>query len=213
MLLVDFSPELLVHIQSFLHPLDVASFRQVRSCFLWPRDSDLLTYHVKTCSRCYEASTERLVWMSGLLVVANDYNIYSHTFPLDTMTRADLERATLAPFRFISRLWKELDPGKPLEPASTRVIQPTMGSVATKHGGTNFCRVTVVPGGRFILTARERSLIDLWELGISPEATIRHMGAADVLGDAKTRGGGRLQVIQPDSSSRLLMLVQVTTTR
>jgi hypothetical protein len=140
----------------------------------------------------------------------NDYNIYSHTFPLAAMKRFDLERATLTPFRFISRLWKELDRDKPMAPVSARVILPIMGPIAG-HKWTademKFCKVTVVPGGRFILTARKCSLIELWDLGHSPETTVRHMGeAAVVFGNGLDIGSAPLQVIQPGPSSRLLML-------
>ncbi|KAJ7666059.1 hypothetical protein DFH06DRAFT_266202 [Mycena polygramma] len=117
------------------------------------------------------ATGHRTVWMDALRRVCAAHEASVLTFPIENMSRTDLEHAATSPARFIAHISNDR-PADALVPAfSTRLFQYRLPKLATGNpGDIEFMRL--IPGGRYLVTATAVGRISLWDLGHSPAAII-----------------------------------------
>ncbi|KIM91317.1 hypothetical protein PILCRDRAFT_810578 [Piloderma croceum F 1598] len=140
------SLDIIVHIFSFVQPLDIIPVRQ-------------------TCKTLSYASRERIVWMNALRRVCARHGVFAPTFPIADMTVLQLEHSATSPTRLLARIRRDLPTGS---------IQPMCTRMLTKLPATSAFHDTIlVPGGRFLFTRSPGNIIELWDLGFSPDSVIR----------------------------------------
>ncbi|KAJ7593121.1 hypothetical protein C8J56DRAFT_1162073 [Mycena floridula] len=149
---LSLAPELLFRIFHFLDCRDILSCRKCNK-----------TLH--------QATQQRIVWIDALLSVCCEYNVSAFTFPVDRMSLKALEYAATAHFRFTRRLWDGLHEDM-LEPESIRILALSPRNHPALHIG-EFCDLMLIPGGRFLLTATDTGLIQLWDLGFIPTTFLK----------------------------------------
>jgi hypothetical protein len=106
----------------------------------------------KTCKALEYATRKRIVWVAALHRVCIDNTLFLPSFPILDMSDLELERAAMAP-----RRWIELNQhsnSEMLHPRTTRIINCyTINS-----------HYFMVPGGRYLVTASCDGL-SVWDLG------------------------------------------------
>jgi hypothetical protein len=112
--------------------------------------------------------------MQALRKLVYDANIYVPTFPIDSMSLAQLEHAATADYRFTSFMRSHLKSDdningddRPLPGYTTRLLSFNHGS-ADRFGTAQY----LVPGGRFLLASTDDGVLGCWDLGYSPDTAI-----------------------------------------
>ena len=119
-------------------------------------DCQWLIRYIKTCKALELATRKRIVWMSVLHRVCIDNTLFLPSFPIPDMSDLELERAAMAPHRWIElcgafQMQHSNDVSEMLRPRTTRIIEDSIVSLF------------IVPGGRYMVTAGSGLLV--WDLG------------------------------------------------
>ena len=117
-----------------------------------------LRYIIKTCKALELATRKRIVWVVALHRLCLDNTLFLPSFPIPDMSDLELERAAMAPRRwleFCGVLQKQLsnDFSEVIRPRTTRIIEDA-----------NKSQFFIVPGGRYLVTAGYYGLF-VWDLG------------------------------------------------
>lgn len=137
---------------------------------------------LQCCKKLHQVSNERIVWINALRNVCSQHGVSPVTFPVDQMTLLELEAAATSHYRFNSRLWNGLtDDEEVLEPEAIRVLALSPRSHPSIASVGNFTNVKLIPGGRFLLTATDVGLIQLWDLGHAPDILIQRQALATLV--------------------------------
>lgn len=194
----------LIQILSFLAPQDIISLRKVsrENVYLFQLDV------IAQCSKALSAASKvRIVWMNALRRVCLHHEAFGPTFPLEKMTLLDLEHATTSPDRLAGRLRRQL-PGGRVEPLATRILKPHRpvqpSDVAPDQDLGQFHDLALVSGGRFLITSTSSGVVQMWDLGYSPNMLIKPFPLAslleqDLIMDMLTQS-------TPDGTVRLLLI-------
>lgn len=129
---------------------------------------------------------------------------------MDEMSLTELEYATTSHYRFTARLWDELGDQQPLSPIAIRILKlhpPRNRSLPSPGGFNGFM---LIPGGRFLITSTDRNMIQLWDLGFTPDMLIRNRALASVLVDDLNHGFELL--VQPSSDGLGIILLTTSST-
>ena len=120
----------------------------------------LRTYYDKTCQALELATRKRIVWVAALHRVCLDNTVFLPSFPIHDMTDLELERAALAP-----RKWIELCHGDALHSSdsSVLVLHPRTTRIIINNKYPHISEFFMVPGGRYLVTAGRFLLV--WDLG------------------------------------------------
>ena len=114
----------------------------------------MLKTYCKTCKALELATRKRIVWMTVLHQVCIDNTIFLPSFPIPDMSNLELERAAMAPRRWIELCGEQhSNDFSELHPQTTRIIED--------HALVN--SLFIVPGGRYLVTAGNG--IFVWDLG------------------------------------------------
>jgi hypothetical protein len=151
--LANTSLDLQITICMFLHPADILALRKVcHQSTLNPSFGYLR--HNKTCKALELATRQRIVWVAALHRVCLDNTLFLPSFPIPDMSDLELERAAMAPRRWVELTGKQRsnDFSEMLHPRTTRII----------NNGDNL-RLFIVPGGRYLVTAGNGLFV--WDLG------------------------------------------------
>ena len=112
----------------------------------------LTVRHIKTCKALELATRKRIVWVAVLHRVCIDNTLFLPSFPIPDMSDLELERAAMAPRRWIKLCGAyQKQPSNELCPRTTRNIQNGVKSLF------------IVPGGRYLVTAGNGLFV--WDLG------------------------------------------------
>ncbi|KAJ7689473.1 hypothetical protein B0H17DRAFT_1066715 [Mycena rosella] len=151
----EFPMDTLIHIQSFMDPADIISFRQ--------------------CSKIMASATvHRTVWMDALRRVCAAHEVSILTYPMENMSLADLEHAATSPARFIAQISKDRAADDLIPAFSTRLFEPRLpkSSSPTEPLLGNVSMMRLIPGGRYLVTSSDTAHVCVWDLGYSPAAVI-----------------------------------------
>ncbi|KAJ7827020.1 hypothetical protein B0H14DRAFT_3721850 [Mycena olivaceomarginata] len=144
----EFPMDTLIHIQSFMGPIDIIALRQ--------------------CSKLMaSATTHRTVWLDALRRVCTAHEVSVLTYPMENMSLRDLEHAATSPARFIAQISKEWAEGDVIPAFHTRLFQPRLPKSAPGNLGET-ALMRLVPGGRYLVTATDLARISVWDLGWRP---------------------------------------------
>jgi len=137
--------------------------------------------------------------MNALRLVCVHHGIFAPTFPVASMTLPQLEHAATSPMRFLTRLRRDL-PTEPIRPVCTRVL--TKLPAESEFEGT-----FLIPGGRFLITRSSRHLVELWDLGFTPDSVISSQPVASL---QFTEGNVLMLGVQPTGDGLgISMMVEV----
>lgn len=105
----------------------------------------------------FSLTFERRLWISVFLRFCRDRGLYVLSYPINTMSVVDIERAIFAR-SFATRLEAVQDNGE--DPISPRRVR----SLRTRDDDTfqSFC---VAPGGRFVVTETTNCTLQIWDFG------------------------------------------------
>ena len=111
---------------------------------------------IQTCKVLELATRKRTVWLAVLHRVCLDNALFLPSFPILDMSDLELERAAMAPHRWIElcgtfQKQNSNDFSEILRPRTSRVIRHMINSLF------------IVPGGRYLVTAG--SGLFVWDLG------------------------------------------------
>ncbi|KAJ7167449.1 hypothetical protein C8R43DRAFT_175816 [Mycena crocata] len=150
----EFPFDTLIHIQSFMAPIDIISLR-------------------RTSKTMASATRHRTVWMNALRRVCAAHEVSMLTYPLEKMTLADLEHAATSPGRFIAQISKDRATDDLIPAFSTRLFEPPsdFGEV---------CQMRIIPGGRYLVTSSSTARLCVWDLGYGPAAVINPCPLASI---------------------------------
>ncbi|KAF9009919.1 hypothetical protein BDQ17DRAFT_1347142 [Cyathus striatus] len=139
-LLLLLPPDLFVHLVRYFDPQDILSIR-------------------RSCKSLQSATYERSIWVLFLLRICSSSSVFLPSFPMESMSSKELERAVLVPEKFTSLIKQQTlqQPGS-LNPTMTRTIRSEYP----------VWKVLLVPGGRFLITFSPR-LVSLWDLGVDKD--------------------------------------------
>ena len=120
--------------------------------------------HSQCCKALSTMSNERTIWMAAARRLRTDYLAFGCSYQFEDMPTLGLENVATAPYRFSARLRTEFV-AKTLQPIVTRNVVPAKSNI---FGGFRYA--TLVPGGRFLLTCTKNGVLQLWDLGLMPNA-------------------------------------------
>ena len=156
--------DLQITICIFSHPSDILSLRKV--CHQSTLNF-LDTYCKKTCKALELATRKRIVWMTVLHRVCLENTLFLPSFPIPDMSDLELERAAMAPRRWIKFCGAFLkqhsnDFSERLRPRTTNIIKD-LRPRTTRIIKDSVRSLFIVPGGRYLVTTG--SGISVWDLG------------------------------------------------
>jgi len=153
-----------INICLFLHPSDILALRQ-------------------TCKALQPSTRQRVVWVAALHRVCIDNTLFLPSFPISDMSDLELEKAAMAP-----RRWIELcgayekqhldDPGAVLCPRATRFINDSL-PIEVNYSITSFF---IVPGGRYLVVSSYDGGIYVLDLGYSSSADYKLIASVGLEG-------------------------------
>ena len=189
--LADTPLDLQITICIFLHPSDILALRKV--CHQPTLNLGRLG-HIKTCKALELATRKRIVWIAALHRVCLDNTLFLPSFPIPDMSDLELERAAMAPRRWIElcgRCQKQDSNGfsKMLHPRTTRIIEDA--------GKSHFF---IVPGGRYLVTAGDG--LSVWDLGYVSTVDCKLVASVE-LGDGFF--GGCMVQATPDGKGLVIL--------
>ncbi|KAF8801209.1 hypothetical protein BYT27DRAFT_7198532 [Phlegmacium glaucopus] len=156
MALVDIGLDLQIVICTFLHPSDILSLHKV----------------CKTCKTLQLATRQRSIWIDALHRVCLQNTLFLPSFPIPDMSDVELERAAIAPRRWIELFASSSTQGVSgsaarLSPTATRIINDPF----EKNGpdGRDCTKLILVPGGRYMVGYSLNGL-RVWDLGYMSSA-------------------------------------------
>ena len=135
----------------------------------------LKTYYHKTCKALELVTRIRIVWATVLHRVCIDNAIFLPSFPIPDMSDLELERAAMAPRRWIElygAFQKQHSNDfslSELRPRTTRIID------LKDHAPFN--SLFIVPGGRYLVTAGNG--IFVWDLGYNSTVDCKLVASVD----------------------------------
>ncbi|KAF5338976.1 hypothetical protein D9611_008800 [Ephemerocybe angulata] len=121
---------------------------------------DVLTMKL-VCKTLHQIFASRKLWVYVLLSVCHQHSLFLPSYPIGDMALDELQRAALGPYRW-ARLIRRKGKRSVQRNASIRVLKPLKKSAHVLESADHL--QFLVPGGRFLLTARWKSLF-LWDLG------------------------------------------------
>ncbi|KAF8801190.1 hypothetical protein BYT27DRAFT_7342089 [Phlegmacium glaucopus] len=183
MALVDIGLDLQMIICTFLHPSDILSLR-------------------KTCKTLQLATRQRLIWIDALHRVCLENTLFLPSFPIPDMSDVELERAAIAPRRWIELSASFSTEGVSgsearLSPTATRIINDPFEN--GPEGGSANTKLIIVPGGRYMVVY-SRNGLGIWDLGYMSSADCKLIAllgpeASSHLGDVHATPDGMGLVI------------------
>lgn len=147
--------DLLLHLFSFLDPLDIIALR-------------------KTCKTLHEATLQRQVWLNTLRRVCVANSVFAPSLPFMEMTLLELEHAAVIPslWRSISSANKPLPEGDDQPYRTKRILLgPTShGDDGITTWGDTLDDLLLVPGGRYLILF-VHGLMSVYDLGYTPDTS------------------------------------------
>ncbi|KDQ50221.1 hypothetical protein JAAARDRAFT_112616, partial [Jaapia argillacea MUCL 33604] len=123
------------------------------------------------CRSLHEASVQRVVWMDAVRRIHCRSTWSVSSFPTDKMSLVELQHVATSARRFMSRIRRSLNAGHELmPPIATRLLNLNVLSLDPLDARRDMLRL--VPGGRFLITAKAKSMVELWDLGYTPTTLI-----------------------------------------
>ena len=150
--------DLQITICIFLHPSDILALRKVCPMSSINIESfGCLLRHIKTCKALELATRKRIVWVTVLHRVCLDNTLFLPSFPIPDMSDLELERAAIAPRRWIGALQKQHSESNDF----SEMLLHTRRSRTINDA--NKLQFFIVPGGRYLVTAGKG--LSVWDLG------------------------------------------------
>ena len=117
--------------------------------------------HIKTCKALELATRQRIVWMAVLHQVCIDNTLFLPSFPILDMSDLELERAALAPRRWIELCgaFQMQHSNHFSEMPNPRKIRTVKDAVESRYSNS---RCFIVPGGRYLVTGGKGLFV--WDL-------------------------------------------------
>ena len=130
--------------------------------------------HIKTCKALELVTRKRIVWMFVLHRVCIDNTLFLPSFPIPDMSDLELERAAMAPHRWIElcngfQKQQSNDVSKIILPRATRYVENIINSLY------------LVPGGRYLVTAGTG--LSVWDLGYVSTAYCKLVASVEMEDD------------------------------
>jgi hypothetical protein len=154
---------------------------------------------LQVCRSTYKPTHTKAVWRAALERVIVQYGIVRPTFPLDEMSKDDLEHAACGPHRFVEHV--EKNSAERYKAYQNRTFLPREPEYGQSYTVTN---MALVPGGRFLLTSGNGSVC-LWDLGHNFGQPIKPFPIAVVEGNEAT-----LEAMCPSVDGKQLVLAVKT---
>ena len=190
------SLEIVAQILFHLDPLEINEMRAVRT--VQYRVATELTC-MQVCRSTYKASHTKAVWRAALERVIAQYGVFGPTFPLDEMSKDDLEHAACGPHRFVEHVEKNsADRYKEYQHRTFLPGDPEYGQSYTVTS------MALVPGGRFLATSGNGTIC-LWDLGYNFGQPVKPFPIAMIEGN-----GATLEAICPSVDGKQLVLAVKT---
>ncbi|KAJ2919620.1 hypothetical protein MD484_g796, partial [Candolleomyces efflorescens] len=129
------------------------------SQYLAIRPRDIISV-LKTCRTLYDVYSQKAIWDTALRIVCQRDALFEPSYPLQSMTVAQLQRAAMGP-----DLWnRRLRAGSPFVDADVQAQVTTWEDCKARGGGGGKARVYFAPGGRYLFE-QSHGAISLWDLG------------------------------------------------
>ena len=138
----------------FIHPISWHCARYVTVC-----------HQATSTCKAFELPTRiRIVWAAALQRICFNNTLFLPSFPIPDMSDLDLERAAMAPRRWIElcgtfQKQRSDNPSEMLHPRTTRIIKINMVK-----------SIFIVPGGRYLVTAGYGLFV--WDLSYVQVSTV-----------------------------------------
>ncbi|KAJ7108610.1 hypothetical protein C8R44DRAFT_803195 [Mycena epipterygia] len=163
----EFPMDTLIHLQSFMDPIDIISLRL-------------------SSKSMASATRHRTVWLGALRRVCAAHDVSILTYPIEKMTLAALEHAATSPARFLAQMSKNRATDDQVPAFSTRLFQPRLPK--SSPGDLGEVRlIRLIPGGRYLVTSSSGARISVWDIGYSPAAVLNpYSVVSTVLAEAPT---------------------------
>ncbi|KAJ7597752.1 hypothetical protein C8J56DRAFT_1159592 [Mycena floridula] len=153
--------DLLIHIQSFVEPKDILSLRKV-------------------CHSISESTKKPTVWIVALENLCSRFNVFAPSFPIQQLSVQELEYLSTSEYRFTTRLRTQLTSEHDLRPTCARLLNLFSENYHDCDVGI-FDDAYLIPGGRYLLTITTTSMLQLWDLGYTPNSIIPMVPSASLL--------------------------------
>ncbi|KDQ50218.1 hypothetical protein JAAARDRAFT_106977, partial [Jaapia argillacea MUCL 33604] len=123
------------------------------------------------CRSLHEASVQRIVWTDAVRRIPCRSTWSLSSFQTDKMTLVELQHVATSACRFMSHIRRSLSAGhKLMPPIATRLLNLDVPWLDPSDIGRDMLRL--VPGGRFLITTKAKSVVELWDLGYTPTTLI-----------------------------------------
>lgn len=87
------------HVVQHLDSDDILSVQRVRANIWFSVGYTHFSVH-QTCSILYNVAKQRFIWLALARKVCEQYGLFSASFPLERMSRAELQHLVLSPLKF-----------------------------------------------------------------------------------------------------------------
>ncbi|KAF8805715.1 hypothetical protein BYT27DRAFT_7192079 [Phlegmacium glaucopus] len=156
--LVNIGLDVQITICTFLHPSDILALRQTCRAFQLP-------------------TRQRIVWVDALHRVCLDNTLFLPSFSIPDMTVLELERAAMAPRRWIElcATFQKQHPngsGTKLCSRTTRIIDNPPAAMVDNP------EIFIVPGGRYLIS-RSSMGIFVWDLGYTSSVDCKTIASVE----------------------------------
>jgi hypothetical protein len=142
----------------FLHPTDILALRKV--CYQSTFDVFVVCksyMYYKTCKALELVTRKRIVWVNSLHRVCHENTLFLPSFPIPDMSNLELERAAMAPRRWIELCG--MFPEDQKKDSSEILHRRTSRSFEVVGQWHTF----IVPGGKNLVTGGKG--LSVWDLG------------------------------------------------
>ena len=168
----------------FLHPPDILALRKVCR-----HRKFLLLKSMKSCKTCkalQPSTRKRVVWVAALHRICLDNMLFLPSFPISDMSDLELERAAMAPRRWIElcgafKKQHSNDPGAILHPRATRILNDSFAT-EVNYATTD---IFLVPGGRYLVSSSPGG-ISILDLGYTSSADCKLIASVEPEGGSDT---------------------------
>jgi hypothetical protein len=115
--------------------------------------------------------------MEAVRRACRDYGVPLICYPVEKMTLQDLTHTALGLHRFTNRLLQNIAKPGPVPPAGIRILPCAISEAGESQ---KFVSLELMSGGRYLATADDVALIQLWDLGHSPNTLLRRTCVASM---------------------------------
>ena len=190
LMLANICLDVQIRICMFLHPSDILALRKVCRHWKFSLLKSLKRYS-KTCKALQATTTQRrVVWVAALHRVCFDNTLFLPSFPISDMSVLELEKAAMAPRRWIEfcgafeKQHLNDDPDAILCPRSKRFIKDSLKLVIkVDYSATE---IFIVPGGRYLVCCSPNNGISVLDLDYTSNANCNLIASVEPEGSRST---------------------------